>query len=166
MCIVTTPQKAAELGLRPLVKLVSWGVAGVEPKIMGIGPVPATAAALGRAGLDLSDIDLIELNEAFATGDRVHARMGLRGVRPRTHQCARVRYLARSSGGAPPAADARHPRPADASARRPVRTGDDVHRRWSGVWPLSSNEWGTEDSSVTGPFETLAPSSLRPQGSR
>ena len=66
MCIVTTPQKAAELGLRPLVKLVSWGVAGVEPKIMGIGPVPATAAALGRAGLDLSDIDLIELNEAFA----------------------------------------------------------------------------------------------------
>ena len=66
MCIVTTPEKAAELGLRPLVKLVSWGVAGVEPKIMGIGPVPATAAALGRAGLALSDIDLIELNEAFA----------------------------------------------------------------------------------------------------
>ncbi|GAB04855.1 acetyl-CoA C-acyltransferase [Gordonia amarae] len=66
MCIVTTPEKAAELGLRPLVRLVSWGVAGVEPKIMGIGPVPATAAALGRAGLELSDIDLIELNEAFA----------------------------------------------------------------------------------------------------
>ncbi|MFZ2239294.1 MAG: acetyl-CoA C-acetyltransferase [Gordonia amarae] len=66
MCIVTTPEKAAELGLRPLVRLVSWGVSGVEPKIMGIGPVPATAAALGRAGLELSDIDLIELNEAFA----------------------------------------------------------------------------------------------------
>ncbi len=66
MCIVTTPEKAAELGLTPLVKLVSWGVAGVEPKIMGIGPVPATAAALGRAGLELKDIDLIELNEAFA----------------------------------------------------------------------------------------------------
>lgn len=66
MCIVTTPEKAAELGLTPLVKMVSWGVAGVEPKIMGIGPVPATAAALGRAGLELKDIDLIELNEAFA----------------------------------------------------------------------------------------------------
>ena len=66
MCIVTTPEKAAELGLRPLVRLVSWGLAGVQPKIMGIGPVPATAAALGRAGLTLDDMDVIELNEAFA----------------------------------------------------------------------------------------------------
>ena len=66
MCIVTTVEKAAELGLRPLVRLVSWGVAGVAPNVMGIGPVPATAVALERAGLRLSDIDLIELNEAFA----------------------------------------------------------------------------------------------------
>ncbi|PXW35939.1 UNVERIFIED_CONTAM: acetyl-CoA C-acetyltransferase [Williamsia faeni] len=66
LCIVTTLEKAAELGLTPLVKLVSWGVAGVEPKVMGIGPVPATDKALTRAGLTLSDIDLIELNEAFA----------------------------------------------------------------------------------------------------
>jgi acetyl-CoA C-acetyltransferase len=66
MCIVTTPEKAGELGLTPLVRLVSWGVAGVAPDIMGIGPVPATAAALGKAGLQLSDIDVIELNEAFA----------------------------------------------------------------------------------------------------
>ena len=66
MCIVTTPEKAAELGLRPYVRLVSWGVAGVAPNVMGIGPVPATAVALGKAGLTLSDIDLIELNEAFA----------------------------------------------------------------------------------------------------
>jgi acetyl-CoA C-acetyltransferase len=66
MCIVTTPEKAAELGLRPYVRLVSWGVAGVAPNVMGIGPVPATAVALDRAGLTLSDIDLIELNEAFA----------------------------------------------------------------------------------------------------
>jgi acetyl-CoA C-acetyltransferase len=66
MCIITTESKAAELGLRPLVKLVSWGVAGVPPKIMGIGPVPATALALEKAGLTLADIDLIELNEAFA----------------------------------------------------------------------------------------------------
>jgi acetyl-CoA C-acetyltransferase len=66
MCLVTTPQQAAELGLRPLVRLVSWGVAGVAPKVMGIGPVPATEAALARAGLALADMDLIELNEAFA----------------------------------------------------------------------------------------------------
>ena len=66
MCIVTTPEKAAELGLDPSVRLVSWAVAGVAPNVMGIGPVPATAAALAKAGLRLADIDLIELNEAFA----------------------------------------------------------------------------------------------------
>jgi acetyl-CoA C-acetyltransferase len=66
MCIVTTQERAEALGLRPLVRLVSWAVAGVEPKVMGIGPVPATAAALARAGLTLADMDLIELNEAFA----------------------------------------------------------------------------------------------------
>ncbi|GCB00591.1 acetyl-CoA C-acetyltransferase [Mycolicibacterium sp. NCC-Tsukiji] len=66
MCVVTTPERAAELGLQPLVRLVSWGVAGVPPNVMGIGPVPATAVALAKAGLTLADIDLIELNEAFA----------------------------------------------------------------------------------------------------
>lgn len=66
MCVVTTLDKAAEYGLTPLVRMVSWGLAGVAPKIMGISPVPATEAALAKAGLQLSDIDLIELNEAFA----------------------------------------------------------------------------------------------------
>ena len=66
ICVVTTPEKAADLGLRPLARLVSWGVGGVPPKTMGIGPVPATAKALEGAGLKLADIDLIELNEAFA----------------------------------------------------------------------------------------------------
>ena len=66
VCIVTTRERAEQLGLRPLARLVTWGVAGVEPARMGIGPVPSTEAALGRAGLQLSDIDLIELNEAFA----------------------------------------------------------------------------------------------------
>lgn len=66
MCVVTTRDKAEELGLTPLVRMVSWGSAGVAPNIMGIGPVPATEVALAKAGLSLSDIDLIELNEAFA----------------------------------------------------------------------------------------------------
>ena len=66
MCLVTTPDKAAELGLIPLVRLVSWDVAGVAPNVMGIGPVPATEAALSKADLRLADVDLIELNEAFA----------------------------------------------------------------------------------------------------
>lgn len=66
LCVVTTRARADELGLRPLVAPVSWGVAGVAPEIMGIGPVPATEVALRRAGLRLGDLDLIELNEAFA----------------------------------------------------------------------------------------------------
>jgi len=65
-CLVTTASKAEQLGLKPLAKIVSWAVAGVDPATMGIGPVPATAQALERAGLTLADIDLIELNEAFA----------------------------------------------------------------------------------------------------
>jgi len=65
-CIVTTPEKAAALGLRPLGRLVSWAVAGVEPERMGIGPVPAVEKVLQRTGLALKDLDLFELNEAFA----------------------------------------------------------------------------------------------------
>jgi acetyl-CoA C-acetyltransferase len=67
VCIVTTPENAERYGLRPLARLVSWAVAGVPPRTMGIGPVPSTAKALDRAGLKLSDMDLIELNEAFAS---------------------------------------------------------------------------------------------------
>lgn len=66
ICIVTSPEKAQELGLRPLVRLVSWGLGGVAPRTMGIGPVPAVARALDAAELALKDVDLIELNEAFA----------------------------------------------------------------------------------------------------
>ncbi|MGY1915921.1 acetyl-CoA C-acetyltransferase [Blastococcus sp. SYSU DS0973] len=67
VAIVTHPEKAAELGLRPLARLVSFGVGGVPPKTMGIGPVPATAKALALADVKLADLDLIELNEAFAS---------------------------------------------------------------------------------------------------
>lgn len=65
-CIVTTPEIAAKYGLRPYGRLVNWAVAGVEPERMGIGPVPATQKVLQRTGLTLADMDLIELNEAFA----------------------------------------------------------------------------------------------------
>ena len=65
-CIVTTPERAAELGLTPLVRLVTWARAGVDPSRMGLGPVPAVAAAFARSGLSMKDMDLIELNEAFA----------------------------------------------------------------------------------------------------
>lgn len=65
-CIVCTREAADRYGLTPFATLKSWAVAGCAPKIMGIGPVPSTAKALERAGLSLADIDLIELNEAFA----------------------------------------------------------------------------------------------------
>jgi acetyl-CoA C-acetyltransferase len=66
VCIVTTRQNADRYGLKPLARLKSWGLAGVAPNVMGIGPVPATAKALRSAGLEWKDMDLIELNEAFA----------------------------------------------------------------------------------------------------
>lgn len=66
VAIVTTCELAERLGLRPVARLVSWAAAGVAPRLMGMGPVPATAKALSRVGLRLADMDLIELNEAFA----------------------------------------------------------------------------------------------------
>jgi acetyl-CoA C-acetyltransferase len=65
-CLVTTAELAAKHGLRPLARIRSWAVAGVPPRTMGIGPVPAVAKALKRTDLSLSDIDLLEVNEAFA----------------------------------------------------------------------------------------------------
>ncbi len=64
--VVSTERKAGELGRRPLARILSYATAGVDPKIMGMGPVPAVRLALDRAGLRPSDIDLFELNEAFA----------------------------------------------------------------------------------------------------
>ncbi|MDR7077348.1 acetyl-CoA acetyltransferase family protein [Neobacillus niacini] len=64
--ILASEDYCLEHNLKPLAKIVSWGVAGVDPKIMGIGPVPASKKALENAGLSLSDIDLFEFNEAFA----------------------------------------------------------------------------------------------------
>jgi 3-oxoadipyl-CoA thiolase len=59
--------RARELGLRPMARVVSTAVAGVDPAVMGVGPVPATKKALARAGLTVADLDLVELNEAFAS---------------------------------------------------------------------------------------------------
>ncbi|SNX68885.1 acetyl-CoA C-acetyltransferase [Bacillus oleivorans] len=64
--VVASKKAVEEKGLTPLVKILSWGVAGVDPAIMGIGPVPAIRQALDKAQLSLSDIDLFEVNEAFA----------------------------------------------------------------------------------------------------
>jgi len=65
--VVMSEKKAREKGLTPLATIVSYASAGVEPSLMGIGPIPATRKALERAGMSLDQIDLIELNEAFAS---------------------------------------------------------------------------------------------------
>ena len=65
--LVMSKEKAEELGLQPKVKIIAQAAAGVDPSIMGIGPVPATRKALKQAGLSIEDIDVIELNEAFAS---------------------------------------------------------------------------------------------------
>jgi acetyl-CoA acetyltransferase family protein len=65
--VVVEAERARRAGLRPLARVISTAVAGVDPSVMGMGPVPATQKALARAGLDISELDLIELNEAFAS---------------------------------------------------------------------------------------------------
>lgn len=64
--LVMSAEKAAEKSFKPMAKIVSYASAGVDPKVMGLGPIPATRKALEKAGLTLDDIDLIEANEAFA----------------------------------------------------------------------------------------------------
>src|SRR5207249_205811 len=65
--LLASEEAVRQFNLQPLARVVSMSVAGVDPSIMGIGPVPASAKALQRAGLKTTDIDLIELNEAFAS---------------------------------------------------------------------------------------------------
>jgi acetyl-CoA acetyltransferase family protein len=66
--------KARELGIKPLARFVTLAVAGVAPEVMGIGPIPAVRKALARAGLKIEDLDVIELNEAFASQSLAVAR--------------------------------------------------------------------------------------------
>ena len=65
--VVTTEERAAELGVEPLGAFVASAAAGVDPRVMGIGPVPAVRKLLGRVGMDVGELDLVELNEAFAS---------------------------------------------------------------------------------------------------
>jgi acetyl-CoA C-acetyltransferase len=82
--VVTTRRRAERLGVTPLGRIVAWGVAGVDPDVMGIGPVPASRLALERAGLTVADLDLVEVNEAFAAQYlAVERELGL--VRDRTN---------------------------------------------------------------------------------
>jgi acetyl-CoA C-acetyltransferase len=78
--VMMSAEAAAELGVRPMARWVGSGAAGVDPRTMGLGPIPATRKALSRAGLELGDVDLVELNEAFAV--QAIAVMRELGLRP------------------------------------------------------------------------------------
>ena len=72
--VLATEERAKQLGREPLARIVSMGAAGVDPAYMGVGPIPASRKALDRAGLTIDDIDLVELNEAFASQSLACAR--------------------------------------------------------------------------------------------
>ncbi len=93
--VIMSADKAAELGLKPMARFVSFAAVGVDPEIMGIGPVAAIPKALRLAGLELSDIDLFELNEAFAAQALAVARTV--GHSARETECQRWCDCARSS---------------------------------------------------------------------
>ncbi|HEX9691889.1 MAG TPA: acetyl-CoA C-acetyltransferase [Gemmatimonadales bacterium] len=84
--VVADAAVAKQRGLKPLGRLVAWGIAGVEPKYMGIGPAPAARKALDRAGLSLSEMDLVEVNEAFSPQYvAVEKELGLDRARTNVH---------------------------------------------------------------------------------
>jgi acetyl-CoA C-acetyltransferase len=72
--VITSDTKAKELGLKPLARIVATGVSGLSPEIMGLGPIEATRKALANAGMSIGDIDLVEINEAFAVQVLASAR--------------------------------------------------------------------------------------------
>ena len=72
--MIASEERARELGVEPLGAFVGSAVAGVDPRVMGIGPVPAVQKLLGRAGVEVGDLDLVELNEAFASQSLVVIR--------------------------------------------------------------------------------------------
>jgi acetyl-CoA C-acetyltransferase len=72
--VLASGEAVAKYGLKPMAKLIGWGQGGVDPKIMGVGPVPASRAAMAKAGVTIDDIDLVEANEAFAAQSIAVAR--------------------------------------------------------------------------------------------
>ena len=125
--VLAGAEYAAAHGLEPLGRLVSYAVAGVPPHIMGIGPAPASRIALDKAGLSLEDMDLVEVNEAFAPQYLAVERE--RGLdRDEVNVDDRAQPPARDDGSA----DHGPPPPRVAPPRRRVRARGGLHRRRTG----------------------------------
>ena len=128
--IVMSDTKANELGITPIARIVSSGVTGLDPEIMGLGPIEASRQALARAGMTIDDIDLVEINEAFAAQIIPSAR----AARDRLRQAQRQR---RRDPARPPVRHDRRPHHDHAAQRargrrQDDRPRDDVRRRRPG----------------------------------
>ena len=132
--VLMSAEEAKKRGLTPLARVVSWATAGVDPAIMGTGPIPASKKALEKAGWTVADLDLVEANEAFAAqAISVNRDLGwghLQGQRQRR------RHLDRSPDRRLGGPRSRHPAARDAEARCQEGPRDAVHRRRHGHRPL------------------------------
>ncbi len=128
--VVMSLDEVRKRNMEPLGRIVSWGVAGVDPKVMGRGPVPATKIALQKAGLSLDYIDLIEVNEAFAA--QYLAVEKELGTRSREGECERRGDCVGASAGSDGDTAGDHASIRVASKTQEVRTGVGVHRRRAG----------------------------------
>ena len=130
--VIMSDERAAEIGATPRARIISSAVTGLDPEIMGVGPIDAVTVALGRAGMTIDDIDVMELNEAFAA--QVHPGLPRARCRPvrREAQSARRRDRARPSVRDDRRADHVHPAQRSRRGRRHDRPRDDVRRRRSG----------------------------------
>ena len=128
--VVMSDTKAAELGLTPLARIVSSGVTGLNPEIMGLGPIEASRQALARAGMTIDDIDLVEINEAFAAQVIPSAKhLGIDWEKLNVHGGG---IALGHPFGMTGAAHHDHADPRPAGRRQDVRPGDDVRRRRPG----------------------------------
>ena len=128
--VLMEDSRARELGIQPLARLVSYAVTGCLPEEMGIGPITAIPRALSLAGLKLADIDLIELNEAFAAQVLAIIRRSQPG--PGKNQRQWRSHRARSPARLHRRKTHRNTSPGNESAERPIRNGHDVRRRGHG----------------------------------
>ncbi len=137
--IVMSERKVESLGIEPLARVVATGVSALSPEIMGLGPVEASRRALSLAGLSIEEIDLVEINEAFA----VQVIASARGARDRPGEAERPRRRDRPRSSLRDDRSTHHEH-ADQRAegpRRTLRAGDDVRRRWAGYGHGPGSGW-------------------------
>ena len=130
VAVVMCAEEARKRGVTPMARIVSWATAGVDPSIMGTGPIPASRKALQKAGWDIGTLDLIEANEAFAAqACAVNKDLGWDPAKVNVNGGA---IALGHPIGAQRRAGAEHAAVRDAAARREARPGDAVHRRRHG----------------------------------